>query len=79
MSSTGFYLVDLPDVPVEGPHGRELVLAMVTRRVAGVILLVAGNRFWMVEDLGANITYVFYREAVLKIKSCNGRIMVTDL
>ena len=51
-------LVDRPDVTVECPHRGELMLAVLTRGVARVVLPVAGERFWMMEDLRADITDV---------------------
>ena len=64
-------LVDRPDVPVESPHRGELVVAVVTRRVAGVVLLVTGEGLGVVEHLGADITHIFCGVAVIKTKPYN--------
>ena len=69
-------LVDRPDVPVESPHRGELVVAVVTGRVAGVVLLVTGEGLGVMEHLGADITDVFCWVTVLKTKPYN---MVTDI
>ena len=63
-------------MPVESPHGGELVVAVVARRVAGVIFLVTGEGLGVVEHLGADITDVFCWVTVLKTKPYN---MVTDI
>ena len=64
----GGSLVDCPQVPVQGPHRGELMLAVPTGGVPGVVLLVAGERFRVVENLRADITDILCRVAVLKTK-----------
>ena len=55
-------------LPVESPHRRELVVAVVTGRVAGVVFLVTGEGLGVVEHLGADITDIFCWVTVLKTK-----------
>ena len=64
----GVPLVDGPQVSVQGPHRGELMLAVPTGGVPGVVLLVAGERFRVVENLRADITDILCRVAVLKTK-----------
>ena len=64
-------LVDSPDMPVESAHRGELVVAVVTRGVAGVVLLVTGEGLRVMEHLGADITDIFCWVTVLETKPYN--------
>ena len=55
-------------LPVESPHRGELVVAVVTGGVAGVVFLVTGEGLGVVEHLGADITDIFCRVTVLETK-----------
>ena len=48
----------LPDVSVEIPHRGELVAAVVTRRVTGVVLFVTAQGLVVMEHFGADITNI---------------------